>query len=100
MIKITLVVAAGFGICAAAALADGTDTGKPYHLEPIAPLAPYDSSHCLRETGTRIETVSSKDTPCIATNGRVYETSDINATGALTLGEVLARDPSISVTHR
>lgn len=99
MFKIVLVAAAGFGI-SAAAFADGATAGKPWHLEPIPELKPYDSSHCLRETGTHIAYVNSSETPCIATNGRVYENEDLNAGGALTLGQVLAHDPSISIVHR
>jgi hypothetical protein len=95
-------VAAGLGVSAGAFAADPDSAPKqPYHVEPIPMLdvaQPYNEQHCLRETGSRITRVDSGDTPCIAANGRVYTTEDINASGSTTLGAVLAHDPSIMLT--
>jgi hypothetical protein len=96
MFKMVLVVAAGLGVSATAFAADG-DAKQPYHVEPIPTLQPFDSQHCLRETGSRITRVDNGDTPCISANGRVYNNDDINAGGSISLGDVLRRDPSISL---
>lgn len=100
MIKMVLVVAAGLGVSVTAFASDSDAAPKPYHVEPIPvlqPLQPYDEQHCLRETGSRITRVDSSDTPCIAANGRVYNNDDINAGGSISLGDVLRRDPSITL---
>jgi hypothetical protein len=100
MIKTFLVAAAGV-VVSAAAYADGDAAPKQaYHLEPMAmvQIQPFDSQHCLRETGSRIARVDSGDTPCISANGRVYNNDDMNAGGSLSLGDVLRRDPAILST--
>ena len=103
MMKMLLVVAAGVAVSATAFAADPDSTPKkPYHVEPIPALQPYNDQHCLRETGSRIARVDNGDTPCISANGRVYENDDLSAGGSISLGDVLRRDPSISLvsSHR
>lgn len=101
MIKMVLVVAAGLTVSATTFASDNDAAPKqPYHVEPIPelqPLQPYDEQHCLRETGSRITRVDRGDTPCIAANGRVYNNDDFNAGGSVSLGDVLRRDPSITL---
>lgn len=53
-----------------------------------------ESSHCLRETGSRIK--PSKDQPCINAAGRAYTREDIDRTGATTTAEALRQlSPSV-----
>ena len=53
-----------------------------------------ESSHCLKETGSRIK--PSEDQPCINAAGRAYTREEIERTGATTTAEALRKlSPSV-----
>jgi hypothetical protein len=94
VVSATVLAFATTGVLAQAAASSSVTAAEPVitELKPLPSIVPAQA--CLTETGSRLAAERSQ---CVPANGRVYGRDDMDRIGAVTLSDVLRRDPSIFI---
>ncbi|MFP7722692.1 hypothetical protein [Lysobacter sp. A3-1-A15] len=90
--------AAAFAVSAQPPAESEANTRIEAHLQTEAEVQVDADRNCMRHTGTRIHTRTTREKgrDCVMANGRVYSRSDLERTGSVDMADALRRlDTSI-----